>query len=112
MLELERGAVGFENYLRSVYGDSKMRVRYNGLVGGEEGKFRPPFFNLDQEKITNFTSLGNNEKKTSFGFSFEKKSKKSDTSKYYLIVSSDENNNFNYQLYSEEEEYKKAILNW
>lgn len=72
MLELERGAVGFENYLRPVYGDTKMRVRYNGLVGGEEGKFRPPFFNLDQEKITNFTSLGNNEKKTSFGFSFEK----------------------------------------
>lgn len=112
VLELERGAVGFENYLRSVYGDSKMRVRYSGLVGGEEGKFKPLFFNLNQEKITNFTSLGNNEKKTSFGFSFEKKSKKSDTSKYYLIVSSDENNNFNYQLYSKEEEYKKAILNW
>lgn len=112
VLELERGAVGFENYLRSVYGDTKMRVRYNGLVGGEEGKFRPLFFNLDQEKIANFTHLGNNEKKTSFGFSFEKKSAKSDTSKYYLIVSSDENNNFNYQLYSDEEEYKKAILNW
>ena len=70
------------------------------------------FFNIDNESITNFTSLGNNEKETSFGFSFNKKTSKKAASKFYIIVSSDKNKKFSYKIYSSEEEYNDAISNW
>jgi hypothetical protein len=112
VLEMERGAVGFENYLRSVYGDTPLRERYERLKGGEKGSFNPYFFRRDGESISNFTSLGNNEKKTSFGFSFDKKTSKLESQKYYIIVTSDENEKFNFQIYMTEDRYKKAISNW
>ena len=111
-LEMERGAVGFENYLRGVYGDSPMRKRYNRLIGGEEGVFKPLYFERGGESISNFTSLGNNEKKTSFGFSFDKKTSKKETQKYYIVVSIDENAKFSYQIYTSGEEYARATSNW
>ena len=111
-LDMERGAVGFENYFRAVYGDSPMREQYSGVIGGEKGSFKPDYIPRNGESISNFTSLGNNEKKTSFGFSFDKKTSKSETQKYYIVVSSDENKKFNYQIYTSEEAYKKATSNW
>jgi len=112
VLPMEQGSVGFENYLRLVYGDRPLRQQYSGLIGGEKGVFKPDYFERNGESISNFMSLGNNKQKTSFGFSYDKKTSTKETQKHYIVVSSDENKKFNYQIYTSEEEYKKATSNW
>ncbi len=111
---LEKGAVRFENYLRSVYDDGPMRESYSGLPGGQgaRGVFMPGHSNTEREKITNFTAIGNNEGKTSFGFSYDKQVGKGNAQTYYIVVSVDDKKNFNFQIYNTEDAYKKATSNW
>jgi RHS repeat-associated protein len=112
LLQMEREAVSFENYIRDVYGLSPKRLEYKGLAGGEKDKFFPFSFRENEESVSNFTSLGNNKDKTHFGFSFDKKTSKSEIQKHYIVVSSNENKSFDYQIYTSEDEYKKITSNW
>jgi RHS repeat-associated protein len=109
---LEQGAVSFENYLRDVYGDNQKREQYSNVPGGEKGRFSPGKWNLDNEKVNSFEQLGNNEKKSSFGFSYTKKSDKKSQQSLYLIVSVDDDKNFKYQIFNSKKEYEKATKSW
>ena len=122
----EPRAVSFENYLRQSYSLLPLREQYT-LNGRQiDGLFNQFGSN---EKISNFTTLGNNADKTSYGFSYTKATTtvlsyttypwgsvpdktKTTTANYYMVVSMDKNNNATYQIYNSEEEYKKATANW
>jgi hypothetical protein len=121
MPDLESGAVSFENYIRQSYGDTQYRERYGSFLKGDFHQFST------NEKISNFTTLGNNSDKTSYGFSYTKttttavnylgntripKETKITTSTYYVVVNVDKDKKFNYQIYTSEDAYKKAIANW
>jgi RHS repeat-associated protein len=118
----EPRAVSFGNYLRSSYSLSPLREKY-GSIQGNFHQFS------GSDKISDFTTLGNNADKTSYGFSYTKTTtkveshktiagikipdKKSTTSTtYYMTVSRDKNNNASLQIYNNEDEYKKATSNW
>jgi len=119
----EPRAVSFENYLRQSYSLSPLREGF-GNIQGNFHQFP------SNEKISNFTTLGNNADKTSYGFSYTKtttivesykkgflgmkipdKTRK-ETTTYYMTVSRDKNNNASFRIYDNEEEYKKATSNW
>jgi RHS repeat-associated protein len=117
---VEPRAVSFGNYLRQSYSLSPLREQY-GSIKGNFHQFS------GSEKISNFTTLGNNSDKTSYGFSYTKttttavsyigntkipKETKTTIATYYMTVSMDKNNNVTYQIYNNEEEYKKSISNW
>jgi RHS repeat-associated protein len=124
---VEPRAVSFENYLRSAYSLSPSRNQYT--LGGRqiEGNFHQFGGN---EKISDFTTLGNNSDKTSYGFSYTKTTTivesykkgfldikvpdktRTETATYYMTVSKDKNNNASFQIYNSEEEYRKATSNW
>lgn len=123
----EPRAVSFENYLRHAYSLSPLREQYT--LGGRqiEGNFHQFGGN---EKISDFTTLGNNSDKTSYGFSYTKTTTivesyktgflgikipdktRTETATYYMTVSRDKNNNASFQIYNNEEEYRKATSNW
>ncbi|GHT46287.1 hypothetical protein AGMMS49965_23760 [Bacteroidia bacterium] len=80
-------------------------------------------------KISDFTTLGNNANKTSYGFSYTKTTTivesyktflgikipdktRTETATYYMTVNRDKNDNASFQIYNSEEEYKKATSNW
>lgn len=105
--DMERGAVGFENYLRGVFDQEPLRKKYSGL--GDH--FSPLNFYNGEEKVNNFTSLNQNSEGTSFGFKFDK-TIKNNTQVFYIIVSMDKNKSFNYEIYNSEKEYNKVISNW
>jgi len=119
----ESRAVSFGNYLRSEYSLSPMRESY-GLI--KDANFHQ--FGSD-EKISNFTTLGNNADKTSYGFSYTKTTTTvesykniagiripdkttTSSSTYYMVVSRDKDNNATYKIYNNEDEYKKATQGW
>jgi RHS repeat-associated protein len=119
----EPRAVSFGNYLRSAYSLSPLRERY-GNIKGDFHQFGA------NEKISDFTTLGNNADKTSYGFSYTKTTtivesyKKSffdikvpdktrtETATYYMTVDMDKNQNVTYQIYGNEEDYQTATSNW
>ena len=60
-------AVNFANYLRQSYSLSPLREGYGNILGN--------FHQFpSNEKISDFTALGNNSDKTSYGFSYTKTS--------------------------------------
>ncbi|GHU73390.1 hypothetical protein FACS189413_17730 [Bacteroidia bacterium] len=119
----EPRAVSFGNYLRSAYSLSPLREQY-GNIKGIFHQFG------GGDKISDFTTLGNNSDKTSSGFSYTKTTTivesykkgflgikipdktRTETATYYMTVSRDKNNNASFQIYNSEEEYKKATSNW
>lgn len=119
---IEPRAVSFANYLRQSYSLLPLRERY-GNIKGNFHQF------AGNESISDFTKLGNNQDKTSYGFSYTKtttivesyksflgikipdKTRK-ETISYYMIVSRDKNNNVSVHTYSDENEYKKVASNW
>lgn len=111
-LALETQAVNFENYLRDAYGDDQKRDRYSNIEGGQKGKINLKDWNIDNEQVRNFTGLGNNGDKTSYGFSYTKKSDKKAKQTVYMIVSVNEGKKFNYQIFNSKDEYEKATKNW
>jgi RHS repeat-associated protein len=122
----EPRAVSFANYLRSAYSLSPLREQYT--LGGQqiEGDFHQFKGN---EKISDFTTLGNNEDKTSYGFSFTKTTTivesykeyfwgsvpdktRTETSTHFIVVSRDKDNNVSFQIYDNERDYRRATSNW
>jgi len=121
---VEPRAVSFGNYLREAYSLSPLREKY-GTIQGNFNQFAG-----SGEKISDFTTLGNNADKTSYGFSYTKTTTivesyktgflgikipdktRTETATYYMTVSRDSNNNASFQIYNSEEEYKKATSNW
>ena len=119
----EPRAVSFGNYLRQSYSLSPLREGY-GNIQGNFHQFP------SNENISNFTTLGNNSNKTSYGFSYTKTTTiiesykkgflgmkvpdktRTETATYYMTVSRDESNNASFQIYNSEEEYRKATSNW
>ncbi len=121
---IEPRAVSFTNYLRQTYSLLPLREQYGkGTVKGNFHQFAV------NESISDFTMLGNNPNKTSYGFSYTKtttivesyksflgikipdKTRK-ETTTYYMVVSRDKYNNVSVQTYSDENEYKKVTSNW
>ena len=119
---IEPRAVSFANYLRQSYSLLPLRERY-GNIKGNFHQF------AGNESISDFTKLGNNQDKTSYGFSYTKTTTKvesyksflgikipdktrEETISYYMIVSRDKNNNVSVHTYSDENEYKKVASNW
>ncbi|MDR1056118.1 MAG: hypothetical protein LBL90_09955 [Prevotellaceae bacterium] len=120
---VEPRAVSFGNYLRQAYSLSPLREGYSNIKG-----------NFHQfsggDKISGFTTLGNNVDKTSYGFSYTKTTTtvvsyftnalgmkipdetKTETATYYMTISIDKDKNVTYQIYNNEEAYKKATSNW
>ena len=119
---IEPRAVSFANYLRQSYSLLPLRERY--------GNIKRNFHQFaGNESISDFTKLGNNQDKTSYGFSYTKTTIKVETYKsflgikipdktrketdtYYMIVSRDKNSNVSVQTYSDANEYKKVTSNW
>lgn len=117
----EPRAVSFANDLARAY-SLALRETYGSLEGD--------FYQFSGgDKISNFKLLGSNSDKTSFGFNYTKTTtttvgqrmsawgipepiRKTETSTYYMTVNMDELKNVTYQIYDNEEEYKKAIFNW
>ena len=103
----EISAVNFGNYLRSVYGEDDMRTAYSGL--GLKFSNDPSFYNLENEKITDFNQTfehsanGN----TFLGFNYNK-SKNGKKSNEYIISVRGKDGSFNYHKYDNEKEYKEA----
>jgi hypothetical protein len=114
---LERRAVSFGNHLRQAYSLSPLREGY-GIYKGNFHQFP------SNEEISDFTKLGNNADKTSYGFSWTKTTtfivnyktfeKRTETTNHFIIVSMDKNNNnkASYKLFNDEETYKNATSNW
>ena len=119
---VEPRAVSFGNYLRQAYSLSPLRGQY-GNIKGNFHQF------TGNEEISNFTTLGNNSDKTSYGFSYTKTTTivesyktflgiktpdktRIETATYYMTVSRDKHNNVSFQTFSNEEAYKKATSNW
>jgi RHS repeat-associated protein len=119
----EPRAVSFENYLREAHSLSPFRDGY-GNIKGDFHQFSA------NEKISDFTTLGNNSDKTSYGFSYTKTTTivesyktgflgrkipdktRTETSTHYMTVSRDGRNNVSFQTYDDEESYRKATSNW
>ena len=120
---VEPRAVSFGNYLRESYSLSPLRNEY-GNIKGNFHQFP------SNEKISNFTTLGSNSDKTSYGFSYTRTTTivesykkgflgikipdktRTETATYYMTVSRDKNNNISFQTFDNEEAYKKATSNW
>jgi RHS repeat-associated protein len=120
---VEPRAVSFGNYLRQSYSLSPLREGY-GNIQGNFHQFP------SNEKISDFTTLGNSSDKTSYGFSYTKTTTivesykkgflgmkipdktRTETTMHYMTVSRDKNNNASFQIYDNEEAYKKATSNW
>ena len=119
----EPRGVSFENYLREVYSLSPLREKYGSI----QGNFNQ--FTGNGEKISNFTTLGSNADKTSYGFSYTKTTTvvesyktllgikipdktSTETNTYYMTISRDKSNTASFQIYNSEEEYRRATSNW
>ena len=120
---VEPRAVSFANYLRSAYSLLPLREQY--------GNIKANFHQFaGNEKISNFTTLGSNSDKTSYGFSYTKttvivesykkgflgikvpdKTRTVNTT-HYMTISRNRNNDVSFQLYNNEDEYKNATSNW
>lgn len=118
---LEGRAVSFGNYLRETYSLGSYRNSY--------GSYKENFFQFSTkgtERVSDFTSLGNNADKTSYGFSYTKTISQNEKDRfgfttkstvvsqktYYIIVGMDKDKNATYKIYDNEDEYKKAATNW
>ena len=108
----EPGAVSFANSLREAYSLSPLRNRYT--LDGQQirGNFRQ--FE-SSEKISDFTTLGNNADKTSYGYSYNKTTTvdgTTSTTTHYMTVSMDKNKRVSFKTYDNEEAYRNATQGW
>ena len=121
---LEPRAVSFANYLRNAYSLDPLRNSYGSI----KGNFNQ-FSGNGSEKISDFTTLGSNERGTSMGFSYTKTTEtvlsykkfgmfkipdetKTEIATYYIIVSMNADKNVSFQIYNNEEDYHNATSNW
>lgn len=54
----ERNAVGFTNYVRSVYGESELRTSYGSKFPDLNFSSSPNFYNRSGERVSDYTELG------------------------------------------------------
>ena len=101
----ESRSVTFENYLRSVYGNDRLRTSYFGLNGNPA--FNPKTDPYCLERITNFVMLNEDEDGKRFGYSYVSTLEGVSTT-YYLVVGIDKDDYFYFNVYESEEEYRKA----
>ena len=101
----ESRSVTFENYLRSVFGNAKLRTSYSGLDGNPA--FNPKTDSYYQERITDFVMLNEDEDGKRFGYRYVSTMKGISTT-YYLVVGIDKDDYFYFNVYGSEEEYQKA----
>lgn len=120
--KVEGRAVSFANNLRGVYGLFPLRENYSGL-GTKSGDLIYHQMPAAGERVDSFTTLGSNKSKTSIGYTYSKpysydvksgntKIKVSGSQQYYMVVSRDKDNNVTYQVYRNEDEYKRATEDW
>jgi RHS repeat-associated protein len=113
--QTEPHAESFANYLRDAYSLSPFREKY-GSIKGDFHQFKNKY---GKEKISDFTSLGANEDNTSFGYSFTKtttirercplsKVKSRTVQQQFIMVSLDSEKNISFQIFDNEDDYKKA----
>ncbi|MBD1435005.1 RHS repeat-associated core domain-containing protein [Sphingobacterium sp. DN00404] len=117
---IEPRAVSFENYLRDSHSLYALRQGY-GEMEGNFNQFE------SSEKISDFTSLGSNKDKTSYGFSYTKTTalghttllgkktpnwSKTSASTHYMVIRMDEDKNITFDIYDHKDEYKKATKGW
>lgn len=107
---LERGAVGFANYLRTAWSEGPTRMKYDGLPGGSENEFNPTYFPVE-EKISEFSNIDSSKDGSRAGFSFVSTSEETSTT-YYIEIYIDKNQNLNLRFYDNEKEYREAVSNW
>ena len=101
----ESRSVTFENYLRSVYGNDKLRTSYFGLNGNPA--FNPKTDPYNHERITNYALLNEDEDGKRFGYSYVSTIDGISTTQY-LIVGIDKDDYFYFNVYGSEEEYREA----
>ena len=119
----EPRAVSFANYLRQSYSLSPLRDGY-GNIQGNFHQFP------SNEKISDFTTLGHNADKTSYGFSYTKTTTivesyrsfggllnvpdkiRTETSNHFITVSRNRKNEVSFQIFDNEDAYRNATSNW
>jgi len=113
---IEGNGVSFENYLRDVYSISPYRNQYvnSGIPDGSMDFYK---FSGSGEKITNFKALekGYDKKGFNMGFSYTKEIKNKEGSQIqnlYMIITSSKSSEITFQIYDNEDEYKKATSGW
>ena len=107
--ELERSAVKFGNYLRSVHGEKNMRTSYGGA-----GRFsdNPKSYNSFNEKVTKFKenlSIETENGSTILGFSYETSTGDGDSTTEYMLSVSTEDGTYAYRRFTDKKEYDKAV---
>ena len=120
---METRAISFENYLREAYSLSPLRDGYSGMRGNFR-QFSP------NERISNFTTIGHNADRTSYGFSYTKTTTivesyrtgfggrqipnrtRTETTNHFMTVSRDRRNNVSFQIFDNEEAFRNATSNW
>jgi RHS repeat-associated protein len=101
----ESRSVTFENYLRSVYGNDKLRTSYSGL--NSNPAFSPKTDPYYQERITNFVLLNEDEDGKRLGYSYVSTIDGISVT-HFLIVGVDKDDYFYFNVYGSEEEYREA----
>ena len=101
----ESRSVTFENYLRSVYGNDKLRTSYSGL--NSNPAFNPKTDPYYQERITNFVLLNEDEYGKRLGYSYVSTIDGISVT-HFLIVGVDKDDYFYFNVYGSEEEYREA----
>lgn len=121
---VEGNAVSMENYLRQVYSLTPLRDQYpsTGIPKGSPDFFKFP---AGSERISNFKFLGRKDtidkkaqaKLSVAGYSYTKtlenfdiwgRSKGLESRQYYMLVNTDKDRYVTYNIYEDEEEFKKA----
>lgn len=105
----ETNAVWFGNYLRSVYGEDKMRTRYSGL--GLSFPSDPDRYNPKNEKVANFKTDFESQsgRIAAMGFSYTKSSEGEKEVTMYHIGLVNEEGKYIYAIYSSKEDYDAAV---
>jgi hypothetical protein len=104
---VEKGAVFFANYIRSVLGYEFMRLTYDFYdltFSGDE-----KVYNKNMEKINNWTYIHSNEKNTGFMWKYEKSYNGGEKKTFYIEAGVDENDYFTYDIYKSWEEYLESF---
>lgn len=111
-LNAERTAVGFENYLRTVYGIGPLRNRYSNIVGGQKESFNTPRLHNKGERITNFQSLNANSDKTALGFCYTVSFNNGESATMYLVVGIDEQKHLYLKKFDSQKDYEREVEQW
>ncbi|MCK0115027.1 hypothetical protein MWU32_03405 [Gelidibacter sp. F63206] len=104
----ETSSVNFGNYMRSVYGEKKMRTSYFGL-GLKFGK-NEKLYNFKQEKVNDFkqtldVSTGGN---IFAGFSYETSSNGEESTTEYILSVTTKDGTYAYRKFTDKKEYDAA----